>query len=111
MVTKQFQKCKKLVSHVLEKQHATTGEGSDATRAVAAFLRMDAIDEGKAHQTLNACFKAQLETKRPTMSCPCSHPISTTTKATMKTCTKCRRELCAKCVSVWATAHECEHSA
>ena len=110
-VTKQFQKYKKLVSYVLEKQHAITGEGSDATRAVAAFLRMDTIDEGKAYTTLNAYFKAMLETPRPKQPCPCGHLIPTTTKAKMKPCTKCTRELCGKCMREWATAHECEQSA
>jgi len=106
-VTKQFQKYKKLVSYVLEKQNATTGVGSDADRAVAAFLRMDSIDEGKAYPTLNLHFGNMLTKKFPTKPCPCGHPISTTTKAKMKRCTKCRRELCGKCMKGWGTAHEC----
>ena len=52
-IVKQFQKFTKLVDHVLKSQNATTGEGSDATRAVTAFMRMDTIDEGKAYATLN----------------------------------------------------------
>ena len=110
-ITKQFQKYKKLVSHVLDKQNASSGQGSDAVRAVAAFMRMDTRDEGKAYETLNGYFMAIIQVKAPTKPCLCGSPVSMTTTATKKTCKKCARELCAKCMKEWLQGHGCEQSA